>query len=232
MPFPKPHNVLQVFGAMQSGTYEDIWSMSLRIGHPGSSTGGVASAPTAAMLDDVAADLTKWWNSQSILFPGTVKMTGFKLNAVGVDGRYISDTATVARSFGTSGLLGTGTTNSLPPQVTLALTLHTETARGLANKGRVFLPPFISTVCQPGGVMSATNAQQAAGNFATLLTDLSNWPGIDAAADPGDVVIASKVREGAMRKVTGVSAGNVLDTQRRRRNNYREARGTIAAVTS
>lgn len=231
MPFPAAHNVLQIYGKHASGTYEDIWTMSLRLGREGASGAFFTGDATAGHIADIKADLQAWWDSMAVHFPTTVRMLGFKFNAVGTDGRYISQEGSLGATFGAAGVAGTASGTQLPPQVSLVATLHTNVARGLASTGRIYLPPFAVTNVVAGGVLNTADAPVHARRLALLLTNLSNWPGLDVAGDAGDVVVASKVRAGAMRRVTGVTVGTVFDTQRRRRSAYREIRHPIEPVT-
>lgn len=234
MPFPSPHNYLQVYGTNATGTYKDIWTFGLRIGGPGTGDNGVAQSVPVAVLDAIDADLRAWWTANGAAFAATTKMLGFKFNAVDVEGRYLSEGVTAQRTFGAAGLPGTAAGVALPPQVSCAVTLHTNVARGLAAKGRIYLPPFHTGMVAEGGVMLQTTATQQQDRFATLLNNLNNWPGIDALADPGNVIVASRggvnSSEGVIRKVTGVSVGTVLDTQRRRRSAFVEQRVDAAVV--
>jgi hypothetical protein len=231
VPFPTAHNYLQVYGTNAHGTYEDIWSMGLRIGDHDGSGAGTAARASDVHLNDLAADLEAWWTGMATAFSTTTKMLGFKFNGVDVEGRYISNTATIQRTFGASGLAGTSSSPSLPPQVSCVVSLLSPAARGLASKGRVYLPPFSVGNVTSGGVLPLAAAQTIQDQFATLLTNLGNWPGLDAAQDAGAPMVASKVRTGEARPITACSVGTVLDTQRRRRSAFKEVRNDPTAVT-
>jgi hypothetical protein len=232
MAFPRPHNYLQVIGDIQYGGILEIWTFGLRIGSHDGVLGVFTGAAPAGVLDDVKADLAKWWNAMSTLLPTTTRLRAFKLNAIGEDGKYLSKTSSLGRDWGPAGLQGSTSTAAMPPQCSVAVTLTTAASRGLAAKGRVFLPPLAASMLQPGGGIATSGAQTIQTAFATLCTDLNNWPGIDAAGDPGNVIVASQVREGAMNLVTGVSVGTVVDTQQRRRNALVEVRSTPSVVAS
>lgn len=233
MPYPAPHNVLQLLGAIDKvGTQSEIWSNTLRIGPAG---GEVSSPAPAAVLDDIAADLTTWWNAIKPHIPVDTRLMGFKFNAVGTDGKYLSETTTVQRDFGVSaeGLAGGATGHGLPPQCAVVVTLHTAKVRGLAKKGRIYLPP-LSTATVTQGRLAPAVRDLLASSTAQLLTNLNNWPGIDVTADPGDVCVYSKgnlaIPNGARELVTGVSVGDIFDTQRRRRSELGEQRTAVLAV--
>lgn len=232
MPFPRPHNYLQVIGDIQYAGVLEIWSFGLRIGSVDGTSGVATGAASGTVLSDIKTDLAKWWNSMPTLFPTTTRLRAFKFNAIGPDGKYLSKTTSLGGDWGSAGLPGGSSTSALPPQCSVAVTLTTAGTRGLAAKGRIFLPPMVTGIVTSGGAMAAATAQSIQTNTATLLTDLNNWPGVDAAGDPGNVVVASAVREGSMQLVTGVSVGTVVDTQRRRRNALVEARSAPTAVTS
>lgn len=234
MVYNAQHNLLSIYGTLDSEGEQDIWSMNLRIGEGDyivDGTGVDDAASIDGMLDDIEADLTTWWTTAYAQRAATsCKMVGFKFNGVDENGHYVNPERTFFRDFPTP-LAGTSSA-ALPQQVTLAVTLHTNAARGLAHKGRVYLPGLASVVCDTSGRLSQNMVQPTADAFAQLLTNLGNWPGVDPIRNPGKVVVASKVGAGAMRRVNGVTVGDRFDIQRRRANKFREHRSTLAVVSS
>lgn len=232
MPFPAAHNLLQIIGSIKVGPHTEMWTNTLRIGRDG---GGSPVEMPAAVMDDVALDLTNWWTAIKPFFPVDTRLMGFKFNAVGTDGLYVSQTTTNERTFGATGegLAGGATGHGLPPQCAVVVTLHTAKRRGLAARGRIYLPPPGVAQVTSGRLVPATRDTMAQAT-ATLCRDLSNWPGVDALADPGDVCIYSKgnaaIPNGARSLVTATSVGDVFDTQRRRRNDLQEQLSPLQAV--
>ena len=234
MPYTAPHNVLQVLGEITSEGEVDQWSFGLRFGEGNRLMGqdlfGPDDPSTTAVMNAITADLTLWWNTVAGIFSNQVRMTGHKFNAVGADGKMLSATTTYRRERATP-LLGTGS-GMVPPQCSVALTLRTNVNRGLANKGRVYMPPVTATLLDAGGRLAQASTEFQAIEFAKLLTNLSNWAGVDATNDYGKVCVMSKVRLGATRRVNAVDVGDLFDTMRSRRAQLKEHRGPKSVVTS
>ena len=121
------------------------------------------------------------------------------------------------------------------PQITLAATLTSDNQRGLASKGRMYLPGVNSGIDGATGKLGATFTNTLNTGFKTFLD------AVNADTDiPGAVIIASKghktntldtnghpVYEGGINAfVTGCRIGDVYDTQRRRRNGLSETYNT------
>lgn len=125
--------------------------------------------------------------------------------------------------------------NPMPPQISLALTMTSQLQRGLASKGRMYLPGYAHTVEAATGRIPTARAQEVA-NGMKLFFDTIN----DDVLLPGVVVLASKGHktaaldtnnqpvyvDGITTTVTGCRVGNVFDTQRRRRNDLTETYST------
>lgn len=227
MAYPTAHNLLVMFGTTNIGFETDIWQNTIRFSG-GSGAPGVASDPEA-ILDDIEADLSAFWDVIKACHVPGVTFDGFKFNAVGTDGKYLSG-ETLVRDFATP-KAGVSTEGALPPQVSVAVTLETAKARGLAHLGRIYMPPLAVGNLQSNGLLDTGRATSIANAYAGLLTDLGDWPGIDAGDDPGRPYVMSKVRTGAAEPVTGVSVGLRPDVQRRRGNRIADVRGAVAAVS-
>lgn len=230
--FNAQHNLLQIYGTLASENEPEIWTMNLRLAEGSYIMDGatVDESFVDSVLDDVEADLITWWTAFTSRAATTTKMVGFKFNGIDQEGHYINQEETFQRDFSTN-LVGTGS-SALPSQCTVAVTLHTDAARGLASKGRVYLPGLSTAVVGPDGRLTDSHRDSLANSFATLCTNLSNWPQIDPVRDPGRVVVMSKVGAGARRRVNGVTVGDRIDIQRRRANKYREHRSPFIAVNS
>ena len=229
MPYPRAHNYLVCYGETIAEGQRDVWQLGLRIGSESGTP--VIGEPGASLLNDVEADLTTFWTAFGALVPASTRFLGFKFNGIGPDGRYLSQERTVFRDFAQPKAGQATADTALPPQCAVVATLRTGAQRGLAAKGRIYLPSISKGNLGAGGYMSDGARDNVESAVATLLTNLNNWPGLDAASDPGDVVVASKVGVGAMRKVTGVSVGRRLDVQRSRGNKLQELRDEISPVS-
>lgn len=132
-------------------------------------------------------------------------------------------------------VVGTNPGAGLPPQISLAATLTSDNQRGLASKGRMYLPGVNV------GVQDATAkiGDIERGNIKDGLKTFFDAVNADATI-AGYVILASKGHkvkeappstlfhylEGVNARVTGLRVGNVYDTQRRRRNGLVEQYST------
>lgn len=139
-------------------------------------------------------------------------LVGLKVAAVGTDGAYLASPRLVTTDVPTE-----GSTQGVPAQCTVVVSLRSGFTLGTGNYGRMYLPhcrpaftdgtPYIAPTVQTG-------ISTRAAAFIAATTALIN----------GDVTstmipsIMSQVGAGGIKEVIQVGVGRVLDTQRRRRN--------------
>ena len=104
---------------------------------------------------------------------------------------------------------GTGTGDSLPPQVSVNISLQTALRK---RWGRIYLPPPVESVNNPSGNVTTSDVDVYAGAANTLETTL--------AANDFEWVVWSPTRE-RMYAINRIVTDNVFDIQRSRR--YRKA---------
>lgn len=232
MGYPNQHQYLTVIGDSYGST--ERWQFGLRI-----SDGGVSNQVTA---EAVADDIEAWWrgttgyvSSTQFLPSSTHRLTELKCARIGTDGQYPDGQASYSH-FYLPPIAGLGTPPAgQTPQSTVAVTLTTAVPRGLASKGRIFLPP--SQRYQPAtadGLLSTADATSIRQSIIVLIN------AINANTEVGNVQVFSRGKgeasynavkkrveytypnTGAVNNVTGVRVGRVVDTQRRRRRSLAE----------
>lgn len=195
-----------------SGTFADngaagpeIWSFSL------SDASALDPEAVVNAAKPVLSDYIRSVTPQNSLAGNEVTMTLVRAEAVRPDG-------TVSSSYGSDvTVLGTGGTSSMPYFCTVCCTLETADTEpsGRAIRGR-FYPP--NTALQPhGNGVGAISPLLA--NSGKALVNALNTAGLS-------ICVASKTA-GLNAIVTAISSDNIIDTQRRRKNN---ARGTRTRV--
>ena len=194
--------------------YADIWQCTLHMEGAG--------MPTAdAALDDLVTDLSTWMAASRSA--SSAALGWVKFNEIDpVSRRYKSATETYERIL-TTPVKGAVEGNGMPQQ-TLCISLLTGAKRGLASRGRFYPPATIASLGADGTVNQNT-VDAVAQAARTLINSLNNWPGTDTPFNGQVVVLGGN---GTTRNVTAVSVGNVMDTQRRRRNKLRESYTTLA----
>lgn len=211
-----PHRVAKVTlsGTMFGG--QEIWSTGFFMGFEGQD----APEITDTGVSDISNAWQTFFTAATSEISNKYQYTMCKVQMLGVDGKALPDTAKYYSPVST--INGGSPSAALPPQVALVATLANSLPRGLATKGRMFLPGVNSPVDATGHISSATTGAIAT-NLQTFFGAIMN-----DADTPGRAVLAStgnalQLRPGQIRNVTQIRVGNVYDTQRRRRNALMEA---------
>jgi hypothetical protein len=220
MPYDRRHVVIQWGGTLPGG---EIWSNMLRGGSAG--TGASAPVPThdemiSWLQGELKDEIAAWHSRPSTQTSSSVKLTFAKANVVDQDGHYVEQT-TNEYVYPTP-IAGGSAAAFHPTQVAWCLSLTTGLSRGLAHRGRFYLPCPAVDVDRSNGLVSAADAQLVANSLKTFIEAVADTPGLDA-INPFKVLVMSKGGTGgATHVVTGVEVGRVLDTQVRRRNALHE----------
>lgn len=210
-----PHRVARVVlsGTMFGGA--EIWSTGFYMG----SETGDAPPTTNQGAADIGAAWATFFSLTANRISTNYKFTQCKVVMLGVDGKTLPDTAVYWSP--PSEVTGGSGTNVLPPQNSLAVTLTNSLPRGLATKGRMYLPGIAVGVNTSGKVDTLT-VGTISDNLKIFFDSITN-----DADTPGRPVLMSignslQLRPGAVRNVTTIKVGDVIDTQRRRRNGLDE----------
>lgn len=126
--------------------------------------------------------------------------------------RYLSSSGTNEVFFSPGTAPNAGATVGIP-QASLAVSLTTTLSRGLASKGRIYLPT--SAPISADGRTSDAYINGMLPPTKTMFLALNS-------TNTGKVVVYSGVRGQTTQQVTGLRVGHVVDTQRRRRRNLLE----------
>ncbi len=210
MPYARPHQLLSLSG---SHFGVDRWTIGFRLNNVGGTFPATAAAQQA-LCDSYASAVSTWMTSNAII-GNQSKLDLVKLNAIGIDGKYVNG-FTIRKDV--SPVVSSSSASSHAPQVSLVATLLTGIDRGLASKGRVFLPSPVFAVGATTGQMTTSLQTDAVARVKALIDAIN-------AVDSGRVVVvASNTRSGAERSVKFVGVGLVLDTMRTRRSKMAETR--------
>ena len=211
-----PHRVARV---TLSGTCfggAEIWSTGFYLGRENAD----ASPITPTAVSDVANAWNTFFQDPESCISGYYEFTMCKIAMIEEDGKTIPDSA---QYYSPPALVKGGAGNSSQaPQVSLVATLANSLPRGLATKGRMFLPGVAREV-NATGHLDTLWTTGIADNLQTFFNTVYNDADL-----PRNPVLASVGRgplltDGTIRNVTQIRVGNVYDTQRRRRNGLTEA---------
>lgn len=207
--FPNKVNKYTISGTAYTGG--EIWSTSFYMGTVGSDV----AVPNEAGLGDIDTAWKTFFQSTQVKVGTNWTTTQVKGVQLATDTKTIDGTQ-VYRAISPT-YNGTGSSQKMPPQVSLCATLTTAVSRGLATKGRMYLPGITIAVLDSGKIPT-TDAGYVATNLATFLSACNASTNL-----PGSVILASKgakplYLDGVFRVVTNTRVGDVYDTQRRRRD--------------
>jgi hypothetical protein len=211
------HKVCRVTlsGSMWGGAEQ--WSTGFFLGDKDNDS----VAPTQAAADAIAGYYRTLHINGNFHISSTYKFEKVKMASIGADGHTVL--SEVVYSAPTTTTFGGEPTWVLPGQNALAITLTSNRPRGLAAKGRMYFPGIGVNVGVTGRLNSTDRTNIA--NLAKVFYDaIQGDPDI-----PGKLILAAK-GTGAFPAltaqndwVTHLKVGDVIDTQRRRRNGLSES---------
>jgi hypothetical protein len=210
------HKVVHVTmsGKMLGGAEE--WQTGFWLGQPDADAG----VPSQAAADAIRDAWTTFFIKPEHAISQYFTFDQVKLARVNEAGKY--DGTDVVVSHPAAAVQGPRGGNPFPPQIALVATLIAGSGKGLAGKGRMYLPGVQEVINVNGHLGAAFTGGLATGLAAFFNTINSSFE------MPGQVINASKGRSklagiGARSvPVNGVRIGSVYDTQRRRRNGLAE----------
>lgn len=169
----------------------------------------IVTALDDADLDNLiiaARDLTT--DSDYLTVADYARHTGVKVAAIGTDGDYLAEPA--VRELAVP---GEGTGAQIPPQLTQVVSWWSGQNLGKANYGRVYLPYSKLDLTDETPFCTTAGATGLAAEGVAYL---------NAIEDVLTVAPAIMSTTGITKQIAAVRVGNVVDTQRRRRNRLRE----------
>lgn len=212
-------NRVTISGASFGG--EEEWSTGFFHGYET----GDAEAPTEDDCAEIATHWQAFFTASSTKITSVWTTTQVKMATLNTDGT--TDLDSVKYYNYPSSIAGNAITTVFPPQVSLVATLVSTLARGLASKGRMYLPGVGATLDSNGRMASADRLAVATNLrlFMFECSQLANNNNVPMLASFGRT--APLIGAGVNKAVHSVRVGNVYDTQRRRRNALTEAYSTV-----
>jgi len=207
-------NRVTLSGTMFSAAEE--WSTGFWMGEEGAD----ASVPTQAMANAILPLWRTFFEAAQTKVHNQYLTTQVKVAHINTNGT--TDSANVVYAYPATELNGNDASSPYPPQCSMVVTLLSDRPRGLASKGRMYLPGYVGAITGNGKVSSLQT-----GELATQFETFFN--GIRAHADiPNTPILAAK-GTGLFPELTAqndyiekIKIGDVIDTQRRRRNGLAE----------
>jgi hypothetical protein len=203
-----------------AGDQADIWSSGMRIlGNTGAGTPGFL-ANEEAYLDYAVPRLKAWFVAAASLIRADAHLDTIKINNILPNGHY-QDPVTHERTF--TPVAGAASTNADPAFCSVAWSWGTALSRGLAAKGRNYLPN--SFIWESGSSITTTSRAAHLNAAKSFLIAMS---GTLPESEGAVVAVVSGVRTGAANQITSCRVGDLIDVQERRRNATAESYVTAA----
>ena len=221
------HLQVVVLGGSPDG---ETWSNSFRYSQrtqgsmqPVPGRNDITDAETLQSIADGVGELNSGTVYPATLRGGlssTLSIYGVRVNAIGDDGTLVA----AAEHVKAVPAAGQGTATR-PLQVALCVTLNSGAAFGRHYRGRVFFPALAGPALSSATLrVSPTDRQTWATALAGLLTDIGGVANAEGVFVPPYVPIVYSRSTGQVLEIQNISVGDVLDTQRRRRDALRENR--------
>lgn len=195
-----------------STTGAEVWQCGVHFA-PQPGMAGVGPSFGGFSMSDVADAIKAFHTNSEVYIASDVRLEWVKAAHLKTDGEYASEPrvqAVTPQVFGGS---------SFAPQVlqaSICVTLDSETTLGRAKTGRFYLPcPAVPRTLGTASI-GDTNATNVALHAKTMLNAVKGE--ISQVEQAYYLAVMSKVGTGITKPVLSIKVGNVIDTQRRRRN--------------
>lgn len=202
-----PHVRVELFGTLCSNA--EKWSMGFSTAPPGG--GGLVDADALALTAMTLFQADVWgFGAIQSAWPATATFVGARVHQYDAAGKSIA----AGERVQASPAAGADTT-ALPPQTSVVVSLLTGTP-GARNRGRMYFPSPGRTALTATGRLSTTARDVLRDRMKVFL---DHWN-----ADPVTMPAAVASNAGLfVASVTSIRVGDVVDTQRRRRDSLPEA---------
>jgi hypothetical protein len=216
-------NKVTISGTCFAGTEE--WSTGFYLGD----TGADAADPGTVTASAIHTHWTTFFTHANAHIATTYLTTQIKVSQLQTDGDV--DLEKIDIYDYPTAIAGVSGGAPLPPQLTLAATLTSDRQRGLASKGRMYLPGINLPIFAGDPHVSSTEQGQIATQLKTFFDSVNadaNIGGYAVLASKGIKITDSQdpkvyyYEAGITARLTGLRVGNVYDTQRRRRGDVVE----------
>jgi len=210
VPYAYKVNRVTISGTCAGGAEE--WSTGFYMGY----AAGDSSNPTQTLADSIKTAWQTFFTATASKVQSNYTTRSIKISQLNTDGSTLLDN-TIFSDYATP-IVGTGASTFFPPQVSLVCTLQSALSRGLAAKGRMYLPGVGAPLASTGKISATADVTAIATNLKTFFDAVNTAGGV-----AGKIILASKGRPGVAgsasnQLMTKLRVGDVYDTQRRRRN--------------
>lgn len=204
---------------------QEIWVNSINFGKETADV-GYSGVDLSAYAESVAEHVSTWFSDARSAISPYAQLEWVKLAVISKEGLYVKEAGIYDLDTPVPGAYA-GLDNTIAPQLSIAQTFTTSVLRGPGRFGRIY-PPINAVSVEHTGKVAPTRVLGQAQATAKLLTDINTELG---SLDTGvRAIVASKVGNGVNAAIRGVKVGDVVDTQRSRRNAFEESYSVTSLV--
>ena len=229
MPFTTPHLYI-TWGGRVGTLGVDMWQCGQRYMRAGGLALTAAELPTTGQLVTYwGATLTTYWDSMKARISPGIRLEWVKAALIQPDGSYGADAVEYnsGAALAGTGVGGSGWAGGAPADA-LKITTWSGSKLGAHNYGGWFIPCPLVSQSSTNMKIGDTTTQWATPARTFLIssyTEAKNW-GSGVAQDLRPFIMG----ENGQKQVQYVRVGDVIDTQRRRRNRIQESYFLSAAL--
>ena len=147
------------------------------------------------------------------------ELVGVKIAAIGTDGKYLPTASNPVEHAADAGTFGTE--SAVLPQSSVVVSLRSGQAFGVANYGRMYIPHTRSSMVAGSPYIDPTNLTNISEAAVVLINAVTGALNDATPYELLPTIMTNKTGEAA-KTIAQVAVGNVIDTQRRRRNRLNE----------
>lgn len=201
---------------------DEIAETGFHISDPGGFSASGFMSAGASVGGSIGTAWIAFLGSSGVVCPNWSRFSYVKMAPVGLDGRYLGEPT--INNYST---VGTGIARQLP-QESIVVGLSSRQSLGEANRGRMYLP-HISTALVSNSYRSSANGSVSLA-AKTFLQAVNTAAGSVTGFTNSRVCIMSSKGLGTTKRVMDIRVGDIIDTQRRRRNRLAETYSTNIVI--
>lgn len=210
-----PQNFIKVTfgGTVYEGS--DIWSCGINFGTFSQGENEINAANLGLIAQLVSVPIENWFKNGNSRISNNAKLEWVKVAVIDKNGKYSKEAG--IHDYGTA--IAGGTTSSPAPQLTTVMTMESSKRRAPGRFARIY-PPLCAPALQKSGRIAPNDMTTMIQHFARFLQDatVAVRQGAGFSVTP---IVASQLTDDH-NEVKSVKMGDVIDTQRTRRNAFKE----------
>lgn len=223
MAYPTDFIKVTFGGSVYDGA--DIWSCGINFGLLGGGSITTNQAEIDAAAQAVQGSVKLWFEGEDAHISQYAQLEWVKVAIIGKDGLYKYDAGLYDYEEGVVGYEN----NYVAPQLSVALTMESTKRRAPGRFARIYPPLNVPSTLDDGRVPEAWCTDMAQ-SFSLLIGGISDGLGASFSAATTAVPIVASQKTPEHNRVVTVKVGNVIDTQRSRRNQIAEVYTTPVAI--